>query len=328
MIVDGHLDLAYNALVDGRDYTRSALDTRAEEAGGPIETTNGRCMVGLPELLAGDVRLIIATLFALPRSEAAQGECGYVNQHGAHEQALAQLGIYLRWAAELDEIDLVQSAADLVRPAGRVGVALLIENADCIRTIDDVELFHRAGVRMVGPAWLVDNEYVVGGLTKEGRELVGELSRLGMCLDVSHLPDGGIGRAAMSHEGMMVASHANPRSVLMEARQLPDFAIKLIAERDGVVGVMPVAWALPANTMDAVCEAIEAVAETAGSARHVAIGSDYDGGFGSEQTPDELDTIADHRKIGEALRGRGWNDDDVAGVLGGNWLRVLGGLYA
>jgi len=328
LIVDGHLDLAYHALVDGRDYTRSALAIRADEAGGPIEASNGRCMVGLPELLEGDVRLIIATLFAMPRSEAGKGECGYVNQHGAHEQALAQLGIYRRWAAEHDAIDLVQAAADLDRPAGRVGVALLIENADCIRTMADVELFHEAGVRIVGPAWLTDNEYVVGGLTKEGRQLVDELSRLGMCIDVSHMPDGGIGRAAERHEGMMVASHANPRSVLMNARQLPDFVIKMIAERDGVVGVMPVAWALPATTMDAVCETIEAVAETAGGARHVAIGSDYDGGFGSEQTPEELDTIADHRKIGEALAARGWNADDVAGVLGGNWLRVLRGLYA
>ncbi len=328
MIVDGHLDLAYNALVDGRDYTRSALAIRADEAGGPIEASNGRCMVGLPELLAGDVRLIVGTLFAMPRSEAAKGECGYVNPHGAHEQALAQLGIYRRWAAERDEIDLVTTAADLDRPAGRVGVALLIENADCIRTLDDVELFHEAGVRIVGPAWLVANEYVAGGLTKEGRALVDELSRRGMCLDVSHLPDSGIGRAAERHHGMLVASHANPRRVMMDGRQLPDFAIKTIAERDGVVGVMPVAWALPANTLDAVCEAIEAVAEVAGGARHVGIGSDYDGGFGSEETPDELDTIADHAKIGAALTARGWSVDDVAGVLGGNWLRVLGGLYA
>lgn len=328
MIVDGHLDLAYNALVDGRDYTRSALAIRADEAGGPIEASNGRCMVGLPELLAGDVRLIVGTLFAMPRSEAAKGECGYLNPHGAHEQALAQLGIYRRWAAERDEIDLVTTAADLDRPAGRVGVALLIENADCIRTLDDVELFHEAGVRIVGPAWLVANEYVAGGLTKEGRALVDELSRRGMCLDVSHLPDSGIGRAAERHHGMLVASHANPRRVMMDGRQLPDFAIKTIAERDGVVGVMPVAWALPANTLDAVCEAIEAVAEVAGGARHVGIGSDYDGGFGSEETPDELDTIADHAKIGAALTARGWSVDDVAGVLGGNWLRVLGGLYA
>lgn len=327
MIVDGHLDLAYNTLVDGRDYARSALDIRAEEAGGPIETSNGRCMVGLPELLAGDVRLIIATLFAMPRSEAGKGECGYVNPHGAYEQALAQLAIYRRWAAELPEVDLVTDAAGLDRPPGRVGIVLLIENAECLRTLDDLAHFREAGVRIVGPAWLAHNEYVVSALTKEGRELVAELARTGIALDLAHLPDGAIGRAAELHDGMIVASHANPRALLPDGRQLPDFAIRIVAERDGVVGVMPAGWALPEQTLASVCDAIEKVAEVAGSPRHVAIGSDYDGGFGAEQTPPELDTIADHARIGEALRHRGWADDDVAGVLGGNWLRVLGGLY-
>jgi membrane dipeptidase len=327
LIIDGHLDLAYNTLVDGRDYARSALVIRAEEAGGPIETSNGRCMVGLPELLAGDVRLIIATLFAMPRSEAGKGECGYVNQHGAHEQALAQLAIYPRWADQLEEVDLVQTAADLDRPPGRVGIALLIENSDCVRTPADLELFHRGGVRIVGPAWLTDNEHVIGRFTKEGRELVDALGPLGMALDVSHLPDGAIGQAAERHAGMLVASHANPRSHVASPRHLPDFAIREIAGRDGVVGVIPAAWTLPANTLDSACDAIEAVADVAGDRRHVAIGSDVDGGVGSEQTPDELDTIADLARIGERLGARGWSEDEVAGVLGGNWLRVLRGLY-
>jgi membrane dipeptidase len=327
LIVDGHLDLAYNTLVDGRDYARSALAIRAEEAGGLIEESNGRCMVGLPELLAGDVRLIIATLFAMPRSEAGKGECGYVNHHGAYQQALAQLAIYERWAAEIEEFDLVRNAADLERPPGRVGIALLIENSDCIRGPADVEAFHEAGVRMIGPAWLIDTEHVIGRLTQEGRELLDEMSRLGMALDISHMPDGAIGEAAERHTGMLVASHANPRSHVMNPRHLPDFAIKAVAERDGVVGVIPAAWTLPENTLDAACDAIEVVAEVAGSPRHVAIGSDFDGGFGAEQTPEELDTVADLARIGERLTARGWSDDDVAGVLHGNWIRVLRGLY-
>jgi membrane dipeptidase len=327
LIVDGHLDLAYNTLVDGRDYARSALAIRADEAGGLIEASNGRCMVGLPELLAGDVRLIIATLFAMPRSEAGKGECGYVNHHGAYQQALAQLAIYERWAAEIEEFDLVRNAADLERPPGRVGIALLIENSDCIRGPADVEAFHEAGVRMIGPAWLIDTEHVIGRLTQEGRELLDEMSRLGMALDISHMPDGAIGEAAERHTGMLVASHANPRSHVMNPRHLPDFAIKAVAERDGVVGVIPAAWTLPENTLDAACDAIEVVAEVAGSPRHVAIGSDFDGGFGAEQTPEELDTVADLARIGERLTERGWSDDDVAGVLHGNWIRVLRGLY-
>jgi membrane dipeptidase len=91
--------------------------------------------------------------------------------------------------------------------------------------------------------------------------------------------------------------------------------------------VIPAAWTLPENTLDAACDAIEVVAEVAGSARHVAIGSDFDGGFGSEQTPDELDTVADLARLGERLAERGWGEGDVAGVLHGNWIRVLRGLY-
>ena len=128
---------------------------------------------------------------------------------------------------------------------------------------------------------------------------------------------------------MIVASHSNPRAIAdgrppgARLRDQDDRRARRRGRRDAR-GV----GAAGEPRMDAVCEAIEEVAEAAGSARHVAIGSDYDGGFGSELTPDELDTIADHRKIGEALAARGWGADDVAGVLGGNWLRVLGGLYA
>jgi membrane dipeptidase len=311
VIVDGHLDLAYNALVDGRDYHRSALAIRADEAGGPIEASNGRCMVGLPELVAGDVRLIVATLFALPRAEA-----------------LAQLGIYRRWAAEWPEIDLVTSGDGLERPAGRVGVALLIENADCIRDADDVALFHDAGVRICGPAWLVPNEHVVNGLTREGRAAIDAMDVCGMGLDLSHLNDTAIAEAVRRFDGPVVASHAIPRRVTGLASGLPEFAIREIAARDGVVGIIPMGWALPANTLDAVCDAIEVTAELAGGARHVAIGSDFDGGFGAEQTPPEIDTIADLGVIGAALAARGWSADDVDGVLAGNWLRVLRGLYA
>ena len=117
--------------------------------------------------------------------------------------------------------------------------------------------------------------------------------------------------------------------MLMDGRQLPDFAIKTIAERDGVVGVMPVAWALPATTMDAVCDAIEAVAEAAGQRtprrdrvrlrRRLRLGAD------AGRTRHDRRPRADRRGAdGARLAGA----DDVAGVMGGNWLRVLGGLYA
>jgi membrane dipeptidase len=68
---------------------------------------------------------------------------------------------------------------------------------------------------------------------------------------------------------------------------------------------------------------IDHICQLAGNARHVAIGTDLDGGYGYEQTPHDLETIADLQKIPNLLRKRGYTEDDVRGVMHGNWLRLL-----
>ncbi|MGH2559706.1 MAG: hypothetical protein ACRDJH_11625 [Thermomicrobiales bacterium] len=83
LIVDGHEDLAYNVLVDGRNYLLSAHATRADEEGGPVPDVNGLCMLGLPEWLEGGVAVIVTTLLAVPRSDANPGEAGYPNAEAA-----------------------------------------------------------------------------------------------------------------------------------------------------------------------------------------------------------------------------------------------------
>jgi membrane dipeptidase len=119
-------------------------------------------------------------------------------------------------------------------------------------------------------------------------------------------------------------------------RHLSDAMIKALLERDGVIGIvlynrfLDSAWA-PAQGkaavgLDVVLRHVDHICQLAGDARHVAIGSDFDGGFGSEAIPRELDTVADLPRIGAALRGAGFAEADVAAVLGGNWLRKLGEL--
>jgi membrane dipeptidase len=68
---------------------------------------------------------------------------------------------------------------------------------------------------------------------------------------------------------------------------------------------------------------IDHVCQIAGSARHAAIGTDLDGGYGTEQSPNDLDTIADLQKIPGILRGRGYAESDVEGIMHGNWLRFF-----
>ncbi len=78
-----------------------------------------------------------------------------------------------------------------------------------------------------------------------------------------------------------------------------------------------------AVTVANVAAAMDYVCQLAGDAQHVALGTDFDGGFGAESTPAEIDTIADLPKVATALKTRGYADVDVEAILGGNWLRIL-----
>ncbi|MCB0064616.1 MAG: membrane dipeptidase, partial [Caldilineaceae bacterium] len=76
-------------------------------------------------------------------------------------------------------------------------------------------------------------------------------------------------------------------------------------------------------TMEQVVDHIDHICQLAGNSRHAAIGTDLDGGYGREQSPEDLDTIADLQKLQGMLTKRGYNADDIAAILHGNWLRLL-----
>lgn len=347
LIVDGHEDLAFNALTDGRDYLTSAYATRAAEAGGILP--NGVCMLGLPEWLAANVAVVIATIQTIPRAHARIGEPSYANPEAAHQQALAQLGIYHRWTATHPQITLIERRAKLETAlaswtpadgavnARSVGLVLLMENADAIRTPDEVAFWYAQGLRLIGPAWGTNRYtagcYDTGPLTALGRELLDRMGALGMILDLSHMADDACREALARYDGPIVATHANPRRHVPLPRLLPDNVVAGIVAHDGVVGVMPLNWAIdpawrtanpkPDVHLDAVVDAIDCVCQIAGNARHVGIGSDFDGGQGAEAPPVEIDTVADLPKLADALAGRGYDAEAVAGIMSENWLRVL-----
>jgi membrane dipeptidase len=121
--------------------------------------------------------------------------------------------------------------------------------------------------------------------------------------------------------------YANPE------RLLSDAMIARLAERDGVVGIMPHNDFLKAGwrrgdrrdevPLERVVAMIDHVCQLTGSAAHVGLGTDFDGGRGLDYMPPEIDTIADLPKVGAALRAHGYPEDAIAAILGQNWLRVL-----
>jgi membrane dipeptidase len=347
ILVDGHLDLAMNRMVFGRDPRESAHKTREREAGLPSRRWRGECMVGLEELRAARVAVVCGTLFALRRKgmdvDGLDPTLMYGNEKEAEAIALRQLDVYREICAEGQGFRAVRTREDLAAvlagwedgAVGDVGLIVLMEGADPVVAPEDVPEWRDRGVRMIGLSWrgtrYAGGTGEPGPLTKPGRKLVREMDRAGVVLDLSHAADESAREALEIFDGPIVASHSNPRAVCDSDRQIPDDLIRAVAERAGVIGAVPFNRMLQAgwSSEDArvplarVAECIDHVTQTAGTHRAAAIGSDFDGGFGAEAAPEGLDTIADLPRIADALSDRRYTDEQILDVMGRNWIRFL-----
>jgi membrane dipeptidase len=162
------------------------------------------------------------------------------------------------------------------------------------------------------------------------------MRRLGLILDATHLCDECFWEALDLFEGPVWASHHNCRALVPHNRQLSDEQIRALVARGAVIGaaldawMMVPGWIRGQTTPDAVglkleriVDHIDHVCQLAGDALHAGIGSDLDGAFGREQTPEDLETIADLQRIPQMLRSRGYAETDVKNIAHGNFIRFL-----
>jgi membrane dipeptidase len=214
-----------------------------------------------------------------------------------------------------------------------------MESADPILTPEQLPVWQEAGLRIIGPAHYGPGRYAGGtstelGLGFEGKQLLQEMDRLGILLDLTHLSDQGFWEAIDSFAGSVLASHNNCRALVPHQRQFDNKQIHAVISRDGVIGVAFDSWMLRPGwtrgtkdnervTLAHVADHVDHICQLAGNSQHAAIGSDLDGGFGREQSPSDLDTIADLQHLPEILSKRGYSDVDIAAILHGNWLRLL-----
>ena len=345
-VVDAHLDLAFNAVGLGRDLTLPLDALRTAEA-----RSEQSAMVTWPELRAAGIDLVFATLFAQPAQRVAmQPDAArpaepvpeeqsiapaYRNAEEAHAQARAQLDWYLSMEAA-GWARIVRSRADLValreqRAAAwdaPIGVVVLMEGADPIRTPDEAQWWWEQGVRIVGPAWqatrYAGGTRAPGPLTPLGRALIDTMQELGMALDLSHLADESLWQALERFDGPCLASHSNARAITPSDRHLSDDALRALGERDGVVGLVlgnsfldHTAGRRGPVDLRSVKRHFGHVRKLVGSGR-VGIGSDLDGGFGAEETPIELTRGGDFARLGEAV-----SHEHRASFLGGAWWAWL-----
>jgi membrane dipeptidase len=193
---------------------------------------------------------------------------------------------------------------------------------------------------MVGPVWsgsrFCGSNQEPGGFTREGMELLEVMAGLKMTLDVSHMSERAVLQAVDRYEGDIVATHANVRALLKRSddeRHLSDTCIRRLVERDAVIGILPYGkfirsgWSVfdppSLTTFDHLIAHIDHICQLAGDARHVGLGSDFDGGWGWPQAPFEMNTIADFQKLTPRLAASGYNDREIALIMGENWRTAL-----
>jgi membrane dipeptidase len=350
-IFDSHLDLAWNALSFNRDLTLPVSEIRQRESGMTGERSRGRNTVSLPELRNAGVHVCVATLLARGGPEQIQKpnynrtDLDHATPSIAYAAAHGQLAYYRLLEAQ-GLLRFIGSRTDLAshwesarkNPCNTpLGIILSMEGTDPIVTPGQARQWWDAGLRAAGLAHYGRSQHaygtgVSGPLSDAGIVLLGEFQKLGMILDVTHLCDQSMAQALDLFGGPVLASHHNCRALVPGDRQLTDEQIKRLIDRGAVIGVALDAWMLCPGWvrgqtqpevvgLDAVADHIDHVCQIAGNARHSGIGSDLDGGFGTEQTPRDLDTIADLQKLAGILVGRGYSEADIHLILHGNWLR-------
>jgi membrane dipeptidase len=224
---------------------------------------------------------------------------------------------------------------------GPIGFVLTLEGADSLVTLGHLERAYAYGLRAVGPGHYGPGVYAQGtnadgGIGAKGRELLREMERLGMILDATHLCDQSFREALDHFRGRVWASHSNCRAIVDHNRQFTDDQIRELISRGAVIGAAFDAWMIVPGwvrgqstpesagvTLDRIIDHVDHICQIAGNARHCGIGSDLDGGFGREQCPADVATIADLSKIPARLAARGYSGEDVEGIMQGNWVRFL-----
>ena len=346
-IFDAHLDLAMNALEWNRDLTKSVYQIRESEKGMVDKPDRGNNTVSLDAMRKGNIGICVATQIA--------GVKNKINPHGwsSMEQAWAQTQGQLIWYKEMEKNGEMYQIYDLNTLDNQIenwqketkkkpiGYILSLEGADSIVNIDYLEKSYMLGLRAIGPAHYGPGVYAYGtdsngSIGQKGKELVKKIEELNLILDVTHLSDTSFWETIEIYNGNLWASHNNCRKFVDHNRQFSDDQIKEIIRRDGVIGVPLDAWMMVPNwirgkstpetmgvTLNQMIENIDHICQLSGNSNHVGIGTDLDGAFGVEQTPTDIDTIADLQKIPLMLKKIGFSESDVEKVMNKNFINFL-----
>nr|WP_295933822.1 membrane dipeptidase [uncultured Dyadobacter sp.] len=349
-LFDAHLDLSMNAVEWNRDLTQDLYAIREREKNLTDKPDRGLGVVSFPEMRKGNIGICVATQigrFIRPDSKIP----GWHSQAQAWAITQAQVAWYkaMEEAGEMVQItglaglrahlDLWQNAEST--ESLPIGYILSLEGADSLVTLKNLETAYGYGLRAIGPAHYGPGVYAYGTdsdapLSEKGKDLLREMDQLDMILDATHLCDTAFWEAMDLYRGPVWASHNLTRAITPHNRQFSDDMIKVLLERNAVIGMAFDAWMMipgwergkstPESTglkIEHIAQHIDHICQLAGNALHVGIGSDLDGAYGKEQSPGDLDSIADLQSITTILSKRGYSEEDIERIMWRNWVGFL-----
>jgi membrane dipeptidase len=307
LIVDAHEDIAFHLNYFKRDFVNPSTP----------------CMITLPWLKEGNVRLVFNTIFVHPKQKPEK----------TVQSALEQLNKYEEIYNDFrDDVYQVKTARDLLSfgQSSKIGFLTLMEGADPIESVDKLDEFYEKGVRIIGLSWNDKNQYASGndtedGLSQEGVLLINKMNDIGITLDLSHLNEKCFWEAVELTNLIPIATHSNARAITDHPRNLRDDQLRAISERGGVIGIVLYNYFLKTADKTPTLEEVFAHADymvNLCGEDHVGIGSDMDGAR-IEDFPQGLKTIADLPKIAQFFLEKGYSEQRVTKIMSGNFLRVL-----
>lgn len=347
-IFDAHLDLSMNAMEWNRDLRWSVEEIRESEKNMTDKPDRGKNTVSFEAMRKGNIGLCMATQIAryvkkensLPGWNSPQQAWAQTQGQLAWYKAMEDVGelVQIRNTAQLNTHLELWKTSEEKKP---IGYILSLEGADSIISMEHLHRSYEQGLRAIGPAHYGPGTYAfgtdsVGGIGTKGKELLKEIEKLNLILDATHLCDQSFWETMDNYKGPIWASHNNCRALVNHNRQFSDKQIVELIKRNGVIGVALDAWMMVPNwvrgkskpkgmnlTLKQMLDNIDHICQLAGNALHVGIGTDLDGGFGKEQCPSDIDTIADLQKATYLLSERGYEEKDIENVMHGNFLRFL-----
>jgi len=355
LLIDSHLDIAWNALSFNRDQTEPLDLINEREAHMGDQKARGHATTSLPELRAAGAAVVLATILVrakrevMPEDGHMRWDLDFGTQSIAYSVGQGQLAYY-RLLEEQGEMKMLRTAADLKahwqlwqqateHSKLPVGYILAMEGADPIVEPAQARRWWEDGLRSVTLSHYGKSHYSVGTgddgpLTDRGIALLQEFDALGMLLDLTHMSETSFFQAFERYQGPVMASHNNCRALVPGDRQFSDEQLEVLIERGSVIGGALDAWMLMPGwvrlesdpnevKLASLVDHFDHICNLSGNTDHIALGTDLDGGFGTEQTPGDFKRFTDIHKLEDLLNERGYSDQDIDKIFFGNWLRYF-----